>query len=116
MVEHPNEVPETTSGQAFLIFDKWDDWGKFRTQFQLVVFDYEGKKFSPGSVKIGEFDLHPATALEIKPGFRAPTIDKEFDALDDRHFSLGTNETYYETLNRLPVELHDKLLKGLNDC
>ena len=116
MVEHPNQVPETANGQAFLIFDKWDDWGKFRTQFQLVVFNHEGEKFSPGSVKIGEFGLQPAPGLEIKPGFRAPTLANEFEALDDRHFSLGTNETYYETLNRLPVDLHDKVLRGLNDC
>lgn len=116
MVGHPNDVPETAHGKAFLILDKWDDWGKFRTQFQLAVFDYEGVKFAPGSVKIGEFGLQGATTREMKKGFRAPTLPEEFEALDANHFSLGTNETYYETLNHLPVDLRDKILKGLNDC
>jgi hypothetical protein len=116
MLGHPNEVPEVAQGKAFLVFDNWDDWGKFRTQFQLVVFNHEGVKLLPGSVKIGEFGLQAATAPEIKPGFRAPTLKNEFEALDKDHFSLGTNETYYETLNRLSVDLRDRVLKGLNDC
>jgi predicted ATPase len=94
----------------------WDDWGRFRTQFQLVVFDYDGVEFALGSVKIGEFGLQGAGSRDMKPGFRAPTLPAEFDALDANHFSLGTNETYYETLNSLPTDLRDKVLKGLNDC
>jgi predicted ATPase len=116
MIGHPNQVPKTARGKAFLILDMWDDWGKFRTQFQLVVVDYDGVEFAPGSVKIGEFGLQAATFRDIKPGFRAPSLPGEFDALHATHFSLGTNETYYETLNSLPVDLRDKVLKGLNDC
>lgn len=82
--------------------------------FQLVVFDHEGAKFVPGSVKIGEIGLQPASTR--KPGFRAPTIPDEFDALDEMHFSLGGNENYYETLNSLPLDLRNAVLKGLRDC
>jgi len=111
---HPNQIPKTALSAAFLVDDNWDDWGKFRTMFQLVVFDHEGTKCVPGEVKIGEFGLQPAGTR--KPGFRAPTVPEEFDALDESHFSLGGNENYYETLNSLPLDLRNAVLKGLRDC
>jgi hypothetical protein len=116
VVGHPNEVREATAAQAFLILDRWDDWGKFQTQFDLVVFDHKGMEFPVGSVKIGEFGLRDAPRSEMKPGFRAPNLPEEFDALDSHYFSLGTNENYYESLNRLPLDIRDIVLRGLNDC
>jgi len=116
LLGHPSQVPKTAKNTAFLIDDNWDDWGKFRTMFQLVVFDPDGAKSIPGSVKIGEFGLRPATEPERRPGFRAPTLPDEFDGLDDKYFSLGGNENYYETLNNLPLDLRNAVLKGLRDC
>src|SRR5262245_34782005 len=82
-----------------------------------MVYDQDGNRFEPGSLKIGEFGLKERGALEEPaPGFRAPTLDKEFDALDERYFSLGQNENYYETLNRLPDDLRLNILKGVRDC
>lgn len=67
----------------------------------------------PGAVKIGEVGLQPAA--NVAPGFRAPTIDAEFSTLDERHFSVGQGETYYETLNQCSLELREKVLNGLRD-
>lgn len=108
------QIPKSAKNAVFLIEDNWDDWGKFRTAFQIVVFDHSGKQFEPGSVKIGEFGLKSSS--EIQPGQRAPTLERRFDALDDRYFSLGVDETYYETLNQLPDNLQKDILLGLKDC
>ena len=52
-------APAVAKGKAFLLEDRWDDWGKFRTQFRLVVFDDEGNKVEPGDVKIATVGLQP---------------------------------------------------------
>ncbi len=107
-------APDVGRACAFLLEDRWDDWGKYRTQFRLIVFDEDGNRLEPGDVKIGEVDLRPAG--EIAPGFRSPTLAGSFDQLDERHFSLGQGETYYETLNQCSPRLRDSVLRGLNDC
>jgi predicted ATPase len=114
LIGHRNQVPASGVGQAFLIDDNWDDWGKYRTQFQLVIYDRDGKRFDAGSLKIGHFGLRPGGMSQ--PGVRAPAIADEFDALDESYFSLGQGETYYETLNGLPDDLRLKVLHGLRDC
>lgn len=115
-VQHNREIPANAAGQAFLIENNWDDWDKFRTEFQLVVFNHKGKRFDPGLLKIGEFGLQPAKKNDIRPGFRAPKLERVFDTLDEGHFSLGQDETYYETLNELLDDLREAVLKGLRDC
>jgi len=116
LVGHHNQVPASGAGQAFLIDDNWDDWGKYRTQFQLVVYGHDGKRFDVGSLKIGHFGLQPGTKSEMKPGVRAPMLDVEFNKLEESYFSLGQDETYYETLNGLPDDLRLTVLRGLRDC
>lgn len=114
LVGHPNQIPPSGVRQAFLIEDNWDDWGKYRTQFQLVIYDHDGKRFDAGSLKIGHFGLQPGGMRE--PGVRAPTLDDEFDALNENYFSLGQGETYYETLNGLTDDLRLTVLRSLRDC
>jgi len=116
VVGHPKHLPESATAQAFLVADNWDDWGKFQTMYTLVIFGHDGKRFDPGSVKIGQFGLQPSTTMERAPGVRSPDMEGEFDVLDDRFFSLGLNETYYETLNGLPDDLRRAVLLGLRDC
>lgn len=110
------QVPQTAIGQAFLVRDNWDDFASFQTAFQLVVFDPDGKRFNLGDVKIGQFELQPGPVTELVPAVRAPTLENTFDALDERYFSLGQDETYYETLNELPNELRQSVMEGLRDC
>lgn len=57
-------------GTVFLIEDMWDDWGKYRTMFDLVVCDHLGQRHNIGSVKIGQFGLQPG--VKSAPGFRTP--------------------------------------------
>lgn len=102
---------------VYLIIDRWDDWGKYRTQFSVHVIDGAGEDHSLGSVKIGEKGLQPRGGGEtLEPGFRAPTLQPEFDSLEQQHFSMGQGENYYETLNELDDDFRIAILEGLRDC
>lgn len=102
---------------VYLIIDRWDDWGKYRTQFSVYVIGSDGEEHSLGSVKIGEKGLQPKGGGEtLVPGFRVPTLQPEFDNLDKQHFSIGQSENYYETLNELDEDFRIAILKGLRDC
>lgn len=107
-------APAVAKGKAFLLEDRWDDWGKFRTQFRLVVFDDEGNKVEPGDVKIATVGLQPGGAMSA--GVRAPELPEAFDVLKPKFYSLGQGENYYETLNTLPPEYRRRILNGLRDC
>ena len=106
-------VPDTAENSAYLIEDRWNDWGKYQTMFTLVIADERGEQHHVGSVKIGQRGLRPAGTIES--GQRAPELDREFDELDDRFFSLGQGETYYESLNELPEKFRRNVLVGLRD-
>jgi len=107
------EIRHEARNQAFLFTDRWDDWGKFRTQFYLRVVDENGVVHDIGSVKIGQTGLRPAGVVE--PGQRAPEIPNSFDALGDNFFSLGQGEDYYVSLNGLNEQLRQGVLRGLRD-
>ena len=92
---------------AYLLEDDWDDWFKFSTLYTLVFFDENGEHHSIGGVKIGQF------AMESDQ--RKPNIPKDFEELDDRFFSLGQDDTYYDSLNKLGVEIRNRILHGLRD-
>lgn len=105
--------PSGGIGVAFLAEDKWDDWGKYRTQFYLRVYDDKGVLHDVGSVKIGHIGLLPGGS--IAENTRAPKLPDQFRALPENYFSLGQNETYYETLQTLPEEICLAVLTGLRD-
>lgn len=108
-----NRAPSSGVSHAFLVSDRWDDWGKYRTQFYLVVFDENGERHEPGEVKIGQFGLEASGTVE--PGKRAPEIPGSFQTLSDDFFSLGQTESYYEALNELTPALRDEILASLRD-
>lgn len=107
-------MPSEAVAKAYLHADNWDDWGKYRTMFQLTVFDHDGVAHKAGNVKIGHIGLAPGSEIELNQ--RAPALEPEFDRLPNSHFSLGQNETYYETLNELPADIKAAVLEGLKDC
>src|ERR1043165_214522 len=92
--------------QAFLIDDGWDDYS-YRTLFELVVFDADGKRIDVGPVKI----------MRRGMGYgRVPLPAQEFDALDENYCSLGQEQNYYELIAQLPPSLKAPILNGLRDC
>lgn len=107
-------IPSSSKYCAFLLTDNWDDWGKYRTMFTLIVIDEGGTEHHIGSVKIGQFGLKPAQTVD--KGQRAPDIPGHFNELNEGFFSLGQDEDYYASLNKLPLQLKEKVLLGLQDC
>ncbi|WP_416795961.1 AAA family ATPase [Ciceribacter azotifigens] len=120
IVEEFHEIPAGVRSAAFLVTDYWDDWFSFRTMFSLWLFDEEGKRHQVGSVKIGQHGLRSSQGIpagtEMPPDTRYPNLPQTFDAVDDRFFSLGQDENYYETLNGLSENLRIRVLLGLRDC
>lgn len=99
-------APAGSRSQAFLLVDNWDDF-TYKTTYSLIVFDALGVEFPAGQVKIGQFQMK-------KDGGR-PDIPNEFDSLDENFFSLGQDDSYYETLNSLEPQLRDRILRSLRD-
>lgn len=114
VVEGRGRVPSGAKSRAFLFTDNWDDWGKYRTMFSLHIADEDGEVHRIGSVKIGQKGLKPAG--RTSENHRAPSLPERFNELDDRYFSLGQDEDYYESLNKLSEALRSRVFKGLRDC
>ncbi len=105
---------QLTASRAILLRDGWDDWFKFRTLFSLVVFDHDGIRHDIGQLKIGQVGLKPARTTA--PGQRSPEVPDAFEVLDDQFFSLGQDESYYETLRSLGDDVAASILVALRDC
>ncbi|MFS2324057.1 AAA family ATPase [Brucella sp. H1_1004] len=120
IVENLTDAPLESRSVAYLVKDYWDDWFSFRTTFGLWIFDDEGERHQVGSVKIGQRGLAAGKANSsgeaLPPNTRYPNLPQTFDRVDDRFFSLGQDENYYETLNALSEELRSQVLLGLRDC
>ena len=99
----PSEIP-----CGFLVIDNWDDWFEFSTLFSLIVFDEVGTRHEVGGVKIGQFGM--------SEGQRRPALPESFQVLDERFFSVGQDDTYYQTLGSLGDTLNHEILIGLRDC
>lgn len=107
MVPNGQRVPAGSKARAFLLVDNWDDWFTYSTLYVLYVFDAVGQEHRAGGVKIGQ--------LGMREGQRSPDLPDTFDELGEEFFSLGQDDSYYETLNELGPELRDQILRGLRD-
>ncbi|MBV4396122.1 ATP-binding protein [Advenella alkanexedens] len=99
--------PVQASNCAYLLTDNWDDWFKFSTLYTLVIYDETGERHNIGGVKIGQF------AMTEKQ--HRPNLPEQFDNLDDRFFSLGQDDSYYDFLNNLGAGVRDRILGALRD-
>lgn len=95
------------ANRAYLLTDNWDDWFKFSTLYTLVIFDEDGNRHSIGGVKIGQFAMQEDQ--------RRAQLPEEFDTLDDRFFSLGQDDSYYDALNALGAATRERVLRALRD-
>ncbi|MCK1574130.1 AAA family ATPase [Bradyrhizobium sp. 174] len=117
-VEHTAPAAGSLKRCAVLVPNNWDDWFEFETAFTLTVFDETGQRHEPGYVKIGERGLIGRRAVPGPrvPGFRSPSVPpRSSPSLPASLFSLGQDETYYETLNQLSEDLCLDVLRGMRD-
>jgi predicted ATPase len=73
----------------------------------LTIVDGAGIAADVGSVKIGQFSM--------ADGQRRADIPREFENLDDRFFSLGQDNTYYENLSAISERVRQEVLAALRD-
>jgi predicted ATPase len=114
-VVRAGNVPNEGKLEAFLIHDNWNDWGDYRTQYHLHLFDENGIYHELQEVKIGHVDLKPAPTKDDKPGYRSPHIPQTFERLEKKYFSLGQDRSYYQKLAELSPELREAITSGLRD-
>lgn len=100
-------APTSVGADAYLVREDWDDWFKYETRFRLVLF-WHGEAVDAGRVKIGKVGLTPDQ--------RRPDLNDTFSKLKSEYFSLGQDETYYETLSRFREKTGVNLFKLLRDC
>ncbi|WP_305786491.1 AAA family ATPase [Symbioplanes lichenis] len=103
------EAPAGTVSEAFLLRDAWNDYG-YVTMFDLVIYDDDGVRRDIGQVKIARTGMGnggPTSTSDILPD--------SFEKLDDSHFSLGQDDTYYERLGELGDGLREVVLRSLQD-
>ncbi len=92
--------------RVFLVYDNWDDYG-YKTTFDLVVFDNEGRAVDFGPVKIMQKGMqHGHVVLPREP----------FEYLGENYCSLGQKQNYYELFANLDFKIREPLLRGLRDC
>lgn len=113
VVDHFPKADYPGRDEAFLVRDNWNDWRKYATTFDLVVFDGEGKRHDPGKLKVGQFGMAPPVAPVIR--YSSPQLNSKFEHLGAEYFSLGQDESYYETIQLLG-EQSRALLVSLRDC
>ena len=106
-------LPSGTNNCFILRPVDWNDWWEYSTKFELSVVSGEIEK-QIGAVKIGEKGLQPADNRDGP--YATPNLPDEFDTLDNRFFSVGQSEDYYENLSTFKgPDLKHKVLTGLRD-
>lgn len=101
-------VPGNTKNTVILTWDDWNDYAYY-TLFGIEFINNRGVNVKLGAVRIAYFGQETGSeGKKLK-------INDRFEKLDDKYFSLGTDDTYYENLNNLGDELRDQILKALND-
>lgn len=100
--------PYNAKSKAYLTWDNWNDYSYY-TLFGLIYVDENSEKHDIGSVKIGYF------GQDIGSAEKKLSIGDSFENLDDLHFSVGQDDSYYSNLNELGDSVRDSILLGLND-
>ena len=93
--------------ECVLLEDEWDDYFQYSTLYILLYYDAEGQRHRIGEVKIGQF--------QMEEGQRRASIPLEFLNLDERFFSLGQDDSYYEKLTEISAGIRGEVLSALRD-
>lgn len=100
----------------YLRRDRWDDWGKYCTQFFLILVDEHGEKHDIGYVKIGQRGLKPhSVSPNLSPGYRKPDVPSTFEELEDDFFSIGQDEDYYAHIGAFGDTIREQVLSSMRD-
>ncbi|MGM0219379.1 AAA family ATPase [Enterococcus sp. AZ126] len=116
------EVPENISFPVCILseYGSWNDRGMI-TSFKLEYIDSlddlnNDNIISIGEVKISEKGFrHDDSKAFLEDIVHIKLPESPYDKLEDKYFSLGQSQLYYEKLMELPNEVSKEILKSLND-
>lgn len=101
------EIASPVPGLVFLSADNWDDYS-FKTSFDMVLIDQDGKRNEVGTIKIGYINQNH--------GWTRDHLPTEFDVLPEEFFSVGQDVKYYKTIvERLTNNVWSSLFRALRD-
>lgn len=89
-----------------LEIDNWDDSG-FKTSFDATYYDSLSRAYHLGCVQIGKKGMSKGKIVDFLP--------VQFEKLPEEFFSLGQDESYYETIKKLGDGTRQILLAALCD-
>jgi predicted ATPase len=101
-------ISKSIKNVVILTWDQWNDYSYYTT-FGIYFIDNFGNRLEIGSVRIA---YHGQQTGSDQKGLK---INDDFEQLEERYFSLGTDDTYYENLKSLGEELREQILISLND-
>lgn len=115
VVKQTDQALDRRPGTVYLVRSDWDDF-HYETLFNVHYVNEAGKMVSIGGTKIGRFGLRPGPANNpARDGYRSPDLPPEFRTLDDQHFSLGQDPSFYEALTAIGHEFREEVLTALRD-
>ncbi|MES2387872.1 MAG: AAA family ATPase [Bacteroidota bacterium] len=101
-----NELLRIKKANVIVLYlSAWDDWFTYSTLYNVYYFNNNEVKISLGSVKIGQKNMRT----------RSPELPESFRTLSSSFFSLGQDDSYYESLNSLGAAFREEVLRALND-
>jgi predicted ATPase len=92
------------AGHVFLREDNWDDYS-FKTTFSVYYANEDGTLVHLGTTKIAHRGL----------GSGRVNTPESFDSLGPEYYSLGQEQSYYETIKSLPNGAGFQILRKLRD-
>lgn len=102
-----SQFPTNAYNAVYLSPDNWDDFG-YKTLFNMVIFDNQGKQKIIGSVKI--------SFIGQQGGWTEHHISPQFLPLPNHFYSLGQDADYYKTLiDSFSHEVVSDILSALGD-
>ncbi|MFD9422976.1 MULTISPECIES: ATP-dependent endonuclease [unclassified Streptomyces] len=111
VVEGTQDLPEDYRG-AYLIPDNWNDYG-YVTMYELGIKRRGRRPKSIGGVRIGHLEMGSSRHDEF---FRTEQrLPRRFETLAEGFFSLGVQDTYYESLSGLGARARVDVLAALRD-
>ncbi|MEU0990644.1 AAA family ATPase [Streptomyces sp. NPDC005953] len=111
VVDRPEELPDDYSG-AYLVPDNWNDYG-YVTLYKLGI-KRRGRRPKPiGSVRIGHLEMGSGRYDNFR--VTEERLPRRFESLGRDFFSLGVEDTYYESLSTLGSHFSADVLTALRD-
>ncbi|MEV5216781.1 AAA family ATPase [Streptomyces albidoflavus] len=111
VVERLRDLPSNYNG-VYLVPDNWNDYG-FVTLYKLGLKRHGRGPKSIGGVRIGHLDMGSDGHEDFSQ--TEERLPRRFESLGEDYFSLGLDDSYYESLSALGNHDRTSILTALRD-